>query len=200
MTHFIKIFYFISFIFYFSYSNFSFANEILDEELIDNLWTVRVETKDKVDTSKWEVHLSVNGQITHGDRLIIRIQAKDSETCNIGNTYTTFYTITDNKNILNLKRKVFPAKFLDQNIYIEMLFAFEFLTGYRAYFDLGWNNLDNIKNFFRNHEQVNLLLLDSNDINISEYFDINENIFSLKGLNQAIDKAKDECIKIVNRS
>ena len=34
---------------------------------------------------------------------------------------------------------------------------------------------------------------------ISKYFDVNENVFSLNGLDQAIDKAKNECINIVNR-
>ena len=55
----------------------------------------------------------------------------------------------------------------------------------------------NIKDFFKDHKEVSLALLDSETIKVDDYFDIKENRFSLIGLNEALDKAESECIKIV---
>ena len=69
--------------------------------------------------------------------------------------------------------------------------------GHSVWIDISWNELKNIKDFFKQEKEVSLKLLDSETIIVDSYFDIIENKFSLVGLNDALDRAKRECIRIV---
>ena len=169
----------------------------LDEEYQEDKWTVSVLQYDGKDSSDWSVTASVNGKITHGDRFRVTISPKNIEQCNVGNSITTFYTTKNNKNISDLSR-VIPALFKDIKIGVQILFAVDFLEGHSVWIDLSWNELNNIKEFFKDEEDVSLKLLDSETVKIDDYFDIIENKFSLIGLNDALDRAKNECIRIVN--
>ena len=81
---------------------------------------------------------------------------------------------------------------------VQILFAVDFLLGHSVWIDLNWNELKNIKDFFKDKEEISLKLLDSETVKVDDYFDISENRFSLVGLNDALDRAKNECIRIVN--
>ena len=59
------------------------------------------------------------------------------------------------------------------------------------------NKLKDIKDFFKKEKVLSLKLLDSKTITINNYFDIIENKFSLVGLSDELDRAKNECIRIV---
>ena len=80
----------------------------LDEEYQEDKWTVRVFQHDGKDSSDWSILASVNGKITHGDRFVIRILPKNIDQCDIGNSFTTFYTAKNNKNFPDLSG-VIPA-------------------------------------------------------------------------------------------
>ena len=54
------------------------AQDYLDEEKIDDVWTVTVKTYGET-VSNWSVVASVNGKVTHGDRLRIRIPIRNLE-------------------------------------------------------------------------------------------------------------------------
>ena len=168
----------------------------LDEEYQENKWTVSVLQHTGKDTSEWSIIASVNGKITHGDRFRIRLLPKSIERCDVGNSITTFYTTKKNKNIFDLSG-VIPAIFKDVKIGVKILFAQNFLMGHSVWIDLSWNELKNIKDFFKQQKEVSLKLLDSETIIVDNYFDIIENKFSLVGLNDALDRAKRECIRIV---
>ena len=168
----------------------------LEEENQENIWTVSVMQYGGKDTSNWSVIASVNGKITHGDRFRIRILPKSIETCSIGNSFTTFYTTKNNNNFSDLSG-VIPAIFKEVKIGVEILFAKEFLMGQSVFIDLGWNELKDIKDFFKKEKEVSLRLLDSKTITVDNYFDIIENKFSLVGLSDALDRAKNECFRIV---
>tara|TARA_Y100000310_G_C20360160_1_gene658594 strand:+ start:59 stop:640 length:582 start_codon:yes stop_codon:yes gene_type:complete len=172
--------------------------DYLHEEYIEDVWTVEVNTYDHEDIKKWDIIASVNGKITHGDRLNIRMPI-GIESCDVGNTYTTFYVMNDNVKTLELKDEVIPALFNNKNINVKILFALKFLTGYSIFIDMGWNKLEDIKDFFKDEKEVTLELLDSKTIKIGDYFDIYTNTFSLIGLKDALDRAKNECIRIVNQ-
>ena len=171
----------------------------LEEEYIEDKWIVSVFQHEGKDTSDWSIGASVNGKITHGDRLHIRILLKDINSCNYGNTFTSFYTVKDNKNFNSLSKEVIPAFFKNENIKVEILFASKFLRGHSVFIDLGWNRLDGIKQYFLNEKEITLKLLDSDDFKVDNYFDINENSYSLVGLNTALDRAKNECVRIVKQ-
>ena len=168
----------------------------LNEEYIEDKWTVKVIQHEK-DKRKWAVYASVNGKVTNGDRLRVRILTEDENSCEYGNTITSFYTTISNAKTLNFSNDIIPAKFKGEVINIKLLFANRFLSGYSVTIDMGWNHLDSIKEYFQGLKKVDLKLLDSGTIKIKEYFDINENTFSLNALNEALERAKKECIKII---
>ena len=49
----------------------------------------------------------------------------------------------------------------------------------------------------RGEKEVTLTLKDSEHLKISEYFDVSQETWSLNGFNQALDRAKQECERIV---
>ncbi|MDB4229935.1 hypothetical protein N9805_04555 [Paracoccaceae bacterium] len=180
------------------------AQNYLEEEEIDDVWTVGVEQYGEA-VSDWVVVASVNGKVTHGDRLRIRIPVRDLEKCSIGNTLTTFYTTnidTEDKKAF-IKNKMIPAELNGNNIYVEILFAIPFLSVHLAYIDMSWNKLENIKEYFHGSDEISLLLKDRNNhegitIINSDYFDVSFNNYSTKGLNSALDRARAECERLVN--
>ena len=73
----------------------------IHEEYKNDLWTVHTETFDKKNSKDWNIFASVNGKITDGDRLRVRVIPRNIESCNIGNIITTFYTYSNVKNSLS---------------------------------------------------------------------------------------------------
>ena len=74
------------------------------------------------------------------------------------------------------------------------------MMGDLVFIDMGWNDIESIKRYFENSEQVTIELQNGADIKASDYFDIPKNTFVLSGLNSALDRAKEECLKIVEES
>ncbi|MEC8421932.1 MAG: hypothetical protein VXY96_02605 [Pseudomonadota bacterium] len=173
-----------------------FAEEYLQEDYIDDKWTVKVITEK---SSPTRIYASVNGKISHGDRLNVVISIKDMESCNVGNTTTTFHTMIENEKISKISNLIIPAVFKEDKINIMALFSInnELLKGYVVWMHMGWNSLENIEKYFQNTSEVSLKLVSNDNININEYFDIPENIFSLNGLKDSLDRAKKECYRIV---
>ena len=170
----------------------------IHEEYKNDLWTVHTETFDKKNSKDWNIFASVNGKITDGDRLRIRIIPRNIESCNMGNIITTFYTYSNVKNFSDIENVLIPAYFNDRDIYVKILSSHKFLAGNMIFIDVTWNKLEDLKRFFSKKNEVSLKLMNSKHLNIDEYFDIQENLFSLEGLDRALDKAKYQCIKIVN--
>ena len=180
----------------------SFSQVYLDEEEIEDTWTVSVERYG--DRSDWVVVASVNGKVTHGDRLRVRIPIKTVERCSIGNTMTTFYTtnIDNEAEDQFLKSVMIPATLNDEAIYVNLLFAIRFFDDHLVYIDISYNPLEYLKDFFKEQKEVNLILKDR--INVkgitlinSDYFDVSLNNFSLNGFNSALDRARNECERLI---
>ena len=116
----------------FSFPNLVCSQSYLDEEEVEDTWTVSVERYgDSI--SDWVVVASVNGKVTHGDRLRVRIPIKTIERCSIGNTMTTFYTtnIDNEAEDQFLEGVMIPAKLNNIDIYVDGALAiadFEFET------------------------------------------------------------------------
>ena len=175
-------------------------NELVDEDRIENVWTVSYYSFENYDDKQTYVGASVNGKISHGDRFSIMIPTQKAEYCDYGKSMTTFYTTAGNKNINKLQNKIIPAVFKDENINIEIENTSKFLIGDRVFISMGVNTLSNIKNFFNNKNLVSLQLADKQDFKVSDYFDIKENSFSLNGLNQALSRARNACLNIVKEN
>ena len=182
----------------------SLSKDYLNEIEIENVWTVHVSENGK-SMNDWSVIASVNGKVTYGDRLRIRIPLSTVERCSIGNTITTFYTtnIDTEEKISFIRNKILPAELNGKDMYVKVLFALPFMKVHLAYIDMSWNKLENIKEYFDGVEEISLVLKDRNSVDgitilNSDYFDIPTNSFSTKGLNTALDRAQAECERLVN--
>ena len=139
-------------------------DELVDEDRIENVWTVSYYSFENYDDKQTYVVASVNGKISHGDRFSIMIPTQKAEYCDYGKSMTTFYTTAGNKNINKLQNKIIPAVFKNENINIEIENTSKFLMGDRVFINMGINSLNNIKNFFQNKNLVSLQLLDEQDL------------------------------------
>ena len=99
----------------------------IEEDYIEDVWTVNVNVNESLPTG---VIASVNGKITHGDRLRIRIPIDEAKYCDYGNSITTFYSIAKNHDPSKLEEKIIPAALNKININVEALYSFKFLSGY----------------------------------------------------------------------
>ena len=182
----------------------SFSQVYLDEEEIEDTWTVSVERYG--DRSDWVVVASVNGKVTHGDRLRVRIPIKTVERCSIGNTMTTFYTtnIDNEAEEQFLESVMIPATLNNDDIYVDLLFAIRFFDDHLIYVDISYNPLEYLKDYFKEQKEVNFILKDRiNQKGItlinSDYFDVSQNNFSLNGFNTALDRARNECERLIKK-
>ena len=181
----------------------SLSKDYLNEIEIENVWTVHVSENGK-SMNDWSVIASVNGKITYGDRLRIRIPLSTVERCSIGNTITTFYTtnIDTEEKVSFIRNKILPAELNGKDMYVKVLFALPFMKVHLAYIDMSWNKLENIKEYFDGVEEISLVLKDRNSVDgitilNSDYFDIPANSYSTRGLNTALDRAQAECERLV---
>ena len=182
----------------------SLSKDYLNEKEIEDVWTVHVSENGK-SMNDWSVIASVNGKVTYGDRLRIRIPLSTVERCSIGNTITTFYTtnIDTEEKVSFIRNKILPAELNGKDMYVKVLFALPFMKVHLAYIDMSWNKLENIKEYFDGVEEISLVLKDRNSVDgitilNSDYFDIPTNSYSTRGLNTALDRAQAECERLVN--
>ena len=126
----------------------SFSQVYLDEEEIEDTWTVSVERYG--DRSDWVVVASVNGKVTHGDRLRVRIPIKTVERCSIGNTMTTFYTtnIDNEAEEQFLESVMIPATLNNDDIYVDLLFAIRFFDDHLSLYRYLIKSIRVFKRFF----------------------------------------------------
>ena len=182
----------------------SLSQEYLNEDEVEDVWTVHVSENGK-SMNDWSVIASVNGKITYGDRLRVRIPLSTVERCSIGNTITTFYTtnIDTEEKVSFIRNKILPAELNGKDMYVKVLFAIPFMKVHLAYIDMSWNKLENIKEYFDGVEEIKLVLKDRISVDgitilNSDYFDIPSNSYSTRGLNSALDRAQAECERLVN--
>jgi hypothetical protein len=168
----------------------------LNEALVEDVWTVRVNIFENLPES---VIANVNGKITHGDKLSIRVPIEELEYCDYGNIFTTFYTTAKNPKLNELDNKIISAVFKDEKVNLKIITSVKAMLGDVVFIDMGWNNIESIKSYFQNREQVSIELKSGDGINAFDYFDILKNTFVLNGLNEALDRAKNECLKIVKQ-
>ena len=136
---------------------------------------------------------SVNGLVTHGDRFYVRIIKSDTGFCELGELFFSFYTRKNNPNILNLNDQRVSVNFKDENLYGKIMYPNEFLLGHKVIIWFGYNLLDDLIELYKNRETLKLELLDSNEFQASEYFDILINEWSTNNFESAIYEAKELC-------
>ena len=165
-----------------TFSSQSFA-ELLAEESVDDKWVVDYITDNSV-------HATVNGQVTHGDRLHVRMVKGH---CDKGNLITFVYTYSNHPEIEQLRDQYVMTNFMGGEVIVNVLFASPFLMGHRATLDIGWADIEELKVILSQENPITMEYKDSSEIKITDYFDITENSWSNDGLIEALDRASVKC-------
>lgn len=133
---------------------------------------------------------SINGQITHGDRLRLRL---DFGECDHVSLITSVYTMKGNENILDMDEKEISIEFDEKEFVGTMLQPRKFLMGHSFLLYLGSSSVAGIKTYFAESTSTTLQLLDGDDTKISDYVDLDRNEWSLNGVDEALEKAQATC-------
>lgn len=133
---------------------------------------------------------SINGQITHGDRLRLRL---DFGECDHVSLITSVYTMKGNENILDMDEKEIPIEFDEKEFVGTMLQPRKFLMGHSFLLYLGSSSVAGMKTYFAGSTSTTLQLLDGDDTKISDYVDLDRNEWSLNGVDEALEKAQATC-------
>ena len=152
----------------------------------DDKWAVDYVTEENI-------HASVNGQVTHGDKLMVRFVKGN---CDKGNLLTTVYTVADHPDIMTLKDQLLPVNFIGMNVNVKAIYIAPFLSGHRVMVDIGWVAPKDIKYDLGKQEPITLDFKDYNGTAINGYFDIPQNAWSNYNLSVALDEAQDMCRKL----
>ena len=159
------------------------SSELVVDEHRENEWIVGYITESSI-------HARVNGTITHGDSLDVRF-VKD--TCDTGNLLTYVYSMANHPKILKLEDQYVSANFMGEEIIARILFTQPFLGGHRSIIDLGWIPLEDLTQILLRKDPIKMKFLDSENIKITEYFDIPENSWNNRGLLDALLRASSMC-------
>jgi len=163
----------------------SFA-KLVAEKNIDDKWVVGYITENSV-------HATVNGQVTHGDGLHVRMVKGH---CDRGNILTFVYTYSKHPKIEQLKGRILTTKFMGNEETAKVVHASPFLNGHRATIDLGWARVDGLKDILSKKNPIVIEYLDTKKIKITDYFDITHNSWSNDGLGGTLDRAVEMCKKL----
>ena len=154
----------------------------------DYSWTI-----EKI--SEKNVMVSMNGQIQHGDRLYFYIP---SANCNRVENLFTFYTAANNSNLTNLQDKPLAIKINDNELYGDVRFLFPMLMGHQVWISIGNYDLQTHIDFLKSYEKLNIEIIDKDTFKSEDYFDISFNIWSLIGLNKAIEEGRSLCLSLLS--
>ena len=158
----------------------------LSNEWIEDTWVI-----DHQETNY--TIASVNGKVTHGDRLRVRFTKNN---CSVGNLFTTVYTMADNPNLAEVSEQFTSATFMDQEIVAKILFVMPFMNGHTMWIDLGWVPKEELIEILLEDDEIFLKFKDDKDFKATEYMDIAENYWKTNNLRAALEEASDLCERL----
>ena len=166
------------------------------------------ESSDNADSWKIEffgetmIMVTKPGRITHGDRLMFRLNPKAD--CDQAEMITSFYSVERNPNFMGLKGKVIGFEFaVDEPNVVDkedstttaggtVVDASPFLAGHRVLMTFGFLPVD-YWNLWMDGKSASLVMLEGNGIVPEAYFDITNNSWALDGFGKTISKASEIC-------
>ena len=160
--------------------------ELVAEESVDEKWVVNFITENSI-------HATVNGQVTHGDGLHVRLVKGH---CDKGNLLTFVYTYSNHPEIEQLKGSYVTTKFNGGEVIVKVVYASKFLMGHRATIDMGWGGIDELKEILSGENPLVIEYVDSDEVKITDYFDIPQNSWSNDGVVDALDRGAEMCRKL----
>ena len=79
---------------------------------------------------------------------------------------------------------------------MKVVYASPFLMGHRATIDMGWASIDELKEILSEKTPMTIEYVDSDEVKITDYFDIPQNSWSNDGVVDALDRAAEMCRKL----
>ena len=163
----------------------------------------KVETSSELDS----IDVSIDGTVQKGDQLRFWIPVGSGGECNSVEHLFTFYTMVKHPNISEIQGKKIALESMGKLIIADIKVVFStdhlMLPGHMVMMSSGLYDLDKHIDFLRNHKNHDVKLkFIFNDFekkegwDASDYFDILENSWSLNGVDVALNKAKQICLRL----
>ena len=163
----------------------------------------KVETSSELDS----IDVSIDGTVQKGDQLRFWIPVGSGGECNSVEHLFTFYTMVKHPNISEIQGKKIALESMGKLIIADIKVVFStdhlMLPGHMVMISSGLYDLDKHIDFLRNHKNHDVKLkFVFNDFEkkegwkASDYFDILENSWSLNGVDVALNKAKQICLRL----
>ncbi len=179
---------------------FIFSSQVLADT---NLEKWKVKTSSKLDS----INVTIDGTIQKGDQLKFFISVGSGGECNSVEHLFTFYTMIKHPNILQIQGKKIALESMGKLIIADIKVVFStdhlMLPGHMVMISSGLYDLDKHIDFLKKHKNhdVKLKFIFSDfekkmGWKASEYFDILENSWSLNGVDVALNKAKQICLRL----
>ena len=179
---------------------FIFSSQVLADT---NLEKWKVKTSSKLDS----INVTIDGTIQKGDQLKFFISVGSGGECNSVEHLFTFYTMIKHPNILQIQGKKIGFKSMGKLIISNITLVYStdhlMLPGHMVMISSGLYDLDKHIDFLRKHKNhdVKLEYIFSDfekkmGWKVSDYFDILENSWSLNGVDVALNKAKQICLRL----
>ena len=177
--------------------------------------TLVINTYSEASESPWDVRSMSNGQtilvlktgnVTYGDTLMLVLKNNNGK-CNYIQESFNFYTTTENTEVKAIEGKNIPIKFNEQELYAKALYVFPFLLGHRVMFSMGSYKVNEYLDYMLKHKTYSVTIVDENlstramqphlikNFKASDYFDVPNNSWDLKGLEETIGKAQKLCLE-----
>ena len=177
--------------------------------------TLIINTYSEASESPWDVRSMSNGQtilvlktgnVTYGDTLMLVLENNNGK-CNHIQESFNFYTTTKNIQIKALEGKNIPVKFNEHELFAKASYVFPFLLGHRVMFSMGSYEVNEYLDYMLKYETYSVTIVDENlstrvmqphlikNFKASDYFDVPNNSWDLKGLEEAIRKAQKLCLE-----
>ena len=150
-----------------------------------------------IDVEDNSILASVNGKVTHGDKMSFRVP---KGSCNTVQQYFSFYTTTDNIYINQLNGAVVPIELNGRKFYAKVLYEAPFLSGHGVLFTLGSYNIEDITKHYENTNSLKIKIL-SNDGSIEnfkaeDFFDVLHNEWDMTNFANSMNEAKAKCLAL----
>ena len=177
--------------------------------------TLIINTYSEASENPWDIRSMSNGQtilvlktgnVTYGDTLMLVLENNNGK-CNRIQESFNFYTTTKNIQIKAIEGKNIPVKFNEHELFAKASYVFPFLLGHRVMFSMGSYEVNEYLDYMLKYETYSVTIVDEDlsarvmqphlikNFKASDYFDVPNNSWDLKGLEEAIEKAQKLCLE-----
>ena len=177
--------------------------------------TLIIITYSEASEDVWDIRSMSNGQtilvlktgnVTYGDTLMLVLENNNGK-CDYIQESFTFYTTAKNTEVKGIEGKNIPIKFNEDELYARASYVFPFLLGHRVMFSMGSYKVNEYLDYILKYETYAVTIVDENiptrimqphlikNFKASDYFDVPNNSWDLKGVKEAIVKAQKLCLE-----